>query len=27
LTLAAEWSHALSERMETVWREGVGSAA
>ena len=27
LTLAAEWSRALSERMETVWREGVGSAA
>ncbi len=22
LTLAAEWSRALSERMETVWREG-----
>jgi 1-acyl-sn-glycerol-3-phosphate acyltransferase len=27
LTLAAEWSRALSDRMERVWREGVGSAA
>jgi 1-acyl-sn-glycerol-3-phosphate acyltransferase len=27
LTLAAEWSRAISERMESVWRDGVGSAA
>ena len=27
MTLAAAWSSALAERMERVWREGVGSAA
>jgi hypothetical protein len=27
LTFGAAWSEALADRMETIWREGVGSAA
>ena len=27
LTFAAAWSEALADRMETIWREGVGSAS
>jgi hypothetical protein len=27
LTYAAAWSEALADRMETIWREGVGSAS
>jgi hypothetical protein len=27
LTFAAAWSEALADRMETIWRKGVGSAS